>query len=149
MMASDRSPQTPQIRVQVTGTDRTWTFDRSFTIGRAETNDVVVRDPAVSQHHAEIRYVDGEWHVRDAGSTNGTFVGERRIEETPVRPPAEVRLGYHGPSLHLLETTEDRDARETMAVPPPRVSVLAERYLSERPPADMPWGVRPAACRAR
>jgi pSer/pThr/pTyr-binding forkhead associated (FHA) protein len=127
----------PQLLVKVTGTDQTWTFDRSFSIGRAETNDVVVRDPAVSQRHAEILLTEGEWRVRDAGSTNGTFVGDRRIDEIPIQPPVPIRLGYHGPTLHLLSSTVDHDSRETMAVPPPRVSVLADRYFSAQPPQDM------------
>jgi pSer/pThr/pTyr-binding forkhead associated (FHA) protein len=48
------------------------------TIGRAEC-DVELNDPDVSRRHAVIRLVDAGLAVEDLGSTNGTFVNERRI----------------------------------------------------------------------
>jgi pSer/pThr/pTyr-binding forkhead associated (FHA) protein len=48
------------------------------TIGRAEC-EVELNDPDVSRRHALIRVVDGGLAVEDLGSTNGTFVNERRV----------------------------------------------------------------------
>ena len=44
----------------------------------------------VSNRHAELRHEEGRLLVVDLGSTNGTFVNERRISE---RAPVEVRPG--------------------------------------------------------
>jgi hypothetical protein len=54
-------------------------------------------DPGVSRQHAELlRQPDGSWAVRDAGSTNGTFVGRHRLVPGAVMPLTEgdrIRLG--------------------------------------------------------
>jgi pSer/pThr/pTyr-binding forkhead associated (FHA) protein len=49
-----------------------------LTIGRAEC-DVDLNDPDVSRRHAVVRKVDDGLAVEDLGSTNGTFVNDRRI----------------------------------------------------------------------
>lgn len=38
-------------------------------------------DRYVSGRHGEFRISDGVWQVRDFGSTNGTFVGGRRLDK--------------------------------------------------------------------
>jgi pSer/pThr/pTyr-binding forkhead associated (FHA) protein len=48
------------------------------TIGRAGC-DVELKDPDVSRRHAVVRRVDTGLAIEDLGSTNGTFVNERRI----------------------------------------------------------------------
>lgn len=54
-------------------------------------------DPGVSRQHAELlRQPDGSWAVRDAGSTNGTFVGRHRLVPgavMPLTPGDRIRLG--------------------------------------------------------
>ncbi len=53
------------------------------TIGRAPASTVVIDDDYASANHARIVLGDGEWIVEDLGSTNGTFVGDKRVT-TPV-----------------------------------------------------------------
>ncbi len=54
-------------------------------------------DPGVSRMHAELlRQPDSSWAVRDAGSTNGTFVGRHRLVPgavMPLAPGDRIRLG--------------------------------------------------------
>lgn len=38
-------------------------------------------DIYVSGRHGEFRFSDGVWQIRDLGSTNGTFVGVRRLDK--------------------------------------------------------------------
>src|SRR5919112_3110443 len=62
-------------------------------IGR-EGTDIVLADPEVSRRHAAIREDDGGIAIEDLGSTNGTFVNDRRIEGTEsLKDGDEVRLG--------------------------------------------------------
>jgi hypothetical protein len=70
------------------------TNDRS-SLGRAETNDVVVLlDATVSRLHAVIERYPTGFCVRDLGSANGTFVnGEPVRSETRLRTGDELRLG--------------------------------------------------------
>ncbi|MDG2380363.1 MAG: sigma 54-interacting transcriptional regulator [Pirellulaceae bacterium] len=52
---------------------------RTVTIGRAPTNQIVVKDERCSRHHAEIFLSEGEWILRDLDSRNGTMIGEKRV----------------------------------------------------------------------
>lgn len=51
------------------------------TIGRESTDILVEDDGEVSRNHAVVRASDDGVEVEDLGSTNGTFVNERRISE--------------------------------------------------------------------
>ena len=63
------------------------------TAGRHPTNDLVLRDPQVSGVHLEFRRVGDRVHLRDAGSTNGTFMGPHRLTEIELSAGAEIRVG--------------------------------------------------------
>ncbi|MFW5868510.1 MAG: GAF domain-containing protein, partial [Armatimonadota bacterium] len=66
------------------------------TLGRKAENDVALPlDPRVSRFHAQISAgQDGTWLLEDLESTNGTFVGRRRIHApTPVLPGEPFRVG--------------------------------------------------------
>lgn len=63
------------------------------TIGRLEGNDIIIPDPSVSRHHAEIRRENDNFFVLDLDSTNGTWLNGKRISKTPVRDGARIGLG--------------------------------------------------------
>src|SRR4029079_4282583 len=63
------------------------------TVGRHETNDLVLADPGVSGVHLELTRDGERVHVRDAGSTNGTWLGGNRLGEAVLGPGAEVVVG--------------------------------------------------------
>ena len=57
--------------------------DGAFLIGRETAQgvpDIAVDDDFVSRRHAEIRYDQGQFLLRDLGSTNGTTVDQQRAE---------------------------------------------------------------------
>jgi pSer/pThr/pTyr-binding forkhead associated (FHA) protein len=61
-------------------------FGLGITLGRATNNDVVVDDPSVSRFHAYLQLDRHShvWHLVDAESSTGTFVGGERL--APRRP---------------------------------------------------------------
>lgn len=63
------------------------------TIGRAEDNSLVLHDPDVSLHHAEITVSNGAFFLRDAGSTTGTFLNGERIGVAPLYRDDEIVAG--------------------------------------------------------
>jgi pSer/pThr/pTyr-binding forkhead associated (FHA) protein len=70
-------------------------FPDRITIGRTSNNDVVIVDHSVSRLHAYVRQ-GGSWIVADAGSKNGSWLDETRLEprrETQLSPGAVLRLG--------------------------------------------------------
>ena len=66
--------------------DETFELDKNGwakVIGRGTENvDIPVPDKSISRRHAEFSYRDGQWAVRDLGSSNGTFINESRISES-------------------------------------------------------------------
>ncbi len=62
-------------------------------IGRADDCDFVVLDNQVSRRHAELGPVPGGFLLRDLGSANGTWVGDRRVEEARIDHLDRFRVG--------------------------------------------------------
>ncbi|HVE85725.1 MAG TPA: FHA domain-containing protein [Myxococcales bacterium] len=79
-------PSNDPLLYRVEKASRQNAFGLGITLGRATNNDVVVDDPSVSRFHAYLQ-LDGHskvWHVVDAESSTGTFVGGERL--APRRP---------------------------------------------------------------
>ncbi|UZN03396.1 FHA domain-containing protein [Cellulomonas sp. S1-8] len=63
-------------------------------VGRAPSCTLVLDDDYSSSRHARIFPQGEQWFVEDLGSTNGTFVGEQRVEQpTAVPTGTPVRVG--------------------------------------------------------
>ncbi len=65
----------------------------TLLVGSHPDADLVLQDGTVSRYHAELALLPGGVRVRDLRSTNGTYVGDSRIEAVVVAPGTEVRLG--------------------------------------------------------
>jgi len=63
------------------------------TIGRAEGNHHVVPHASVSSRHCEIVVGDGAITVRDLGSTNGSFVDDKPIQQASLAHGQRLKLG--------------------------------------------------------
>ncbi|HEY0697464.1 MAG TPA: FHA domain-containing protein [Micromonospora sp.] len=50
-----------------------------WLIGRSEDADILLGDRRVSRQHAVVESADGRITLTDLGSTNGTWVNERRV----------------------------------------------------------------------
>jgi DNA-binding winged helix-turn-helix (wHTH) protein len=65
-----------------------------YVVGRDPDADVYLDSPSVSRRHAIIRITGREATVEDLGSRNGTFVGERRIENVSALENGDaIRIG--------------------------------------------------------
>jgi len=67
--------------------------DESLSIGRVSECDLVVKDRFLSRQHARLyRQGDHVW-IEDLGSSNGTWVNDRRVEQPiEIHPGDELRL---------------------------------------------------------
>jgi DNA-binding NtrC family response regulator len=63
------------------------------TVGRHPTNDLALDDARVSGVHLELRRAGSRVHVRDAGSTNGTWIGPHRVTEIELAAGGELTVG--------------------------------------------------------
>jgi pSer/pThr/pTyr-binding forkhead associated (FHA) protein len=81
---------------------------RPFTIGRDPGNDIILRDPKVSRHHAEIVFERGFFVLHDLASANGTYVNGKRIRVAPLTHGARLRMGNtYGRFSEELPTESD------------------------------------------
>ncbi len=65
-------------------------------IGRDLRFDIRPHDPEISRHHAMITFTGAGFVVKDTGSTNGTFVNEKKVEagtEVEIRHDDILRVG--------------------------------------------------------
>ena len=63
------------------------------TVGRGPRADFVVDVTLLSRVHCRLQATQTELTVEDLGSTNGTFVNDRRISESPLQNGDRLRLG--------------------------------------------------------
>jgi hypothetical protein len=63
------------------------------TFGRGDGNSFSLDDDKVSERHCEVNLSGGEVYVRDLNSTNGTFIGDRRITESVLLPGQQLHIG--------------------------------------------------------
>ena len=121
---------------------------RVLRIGRALDNDLVLDDPSVSGHHAQLHTAAGAARLVDLGSRNGTFVNERRITAAALSEGDVVGFGTSTFRLAGRELREVSGAAPTAVdhVPP---AVAAAPLVDAGPTAvadeglaEIPYAVR-------
>lgn len=63
------------------------------SIGRKGDNNIVIGNPHVSRYHAHIRRVGKRYFLVDLGSTVGTSVNGRRIQEAELQSGDVISIG--------------------------------------------------------
>src|SRR5688500_2948602 len=51
-----------------------------ITLGRANTNFIVLKDELCSRDHAELYFAEDRWQLRDLKSLNGTFINANLLK---------------------------------------------------------------------
>lgn len=64
-----------------------------ISIGREPDNDIVLEDPEISRHHAEISAESSPPVIRDLQSRNGTFVAGEKIESKELVIGDKINIG--------------------------------------------------------
>lgn len=106
----------------------------SFTVGRDEACEVVVKDRSVSRQHARIERGKTGFVLNDLGSTYGSFVGGMRIRNVVLKDGDAIKFGkvsllYRDGGLSESVLTTKRLAPDLMRVetlPVPFVKALIE-----------------------
>lgn len=120
----------------------------ALVVGRAPTADIVVDDPHLSRRHAVVRLAGDTVTLNDLGSTNGTWLNDRRITDVePLTDGDVIRIGrtelrFFDPGVARTDPVGltfgalRRHQRPTLPLPvaaPPAHRTPAEVVL--RPPA--------------
>src|SRR4051812_25606435 len=85
-----------------------------LTLGRADSNNLPIKDDAVSRVHASVERIAGQYVLRDLGSSNGTLVnGERIIADRALHPDDEITVGH----TRIVFRGAAEDLAETLRIP--------------------------------
>jgi len=109
-------------------------------LGRSQNCDIIIPGTHVSRQHAELYFQSGKLHVKDLGSSNGTFVNRKKVDDAVVSPGDEVRFdtlvfqveapgGGVAPAsgADQGDTTQFRPAVSIPEQPAPRVAAPVSR----------------------
>lgn len=102
--------------------------EEKITIGRLADNTLQISDDSVSSHHAELVLENGEYHLHDLGSTNGTFINGEAVTDAILKDGDQLRIGK-------IDTIFSEDVAKGGSQPPPETQEPASRAAaaSERP----------------
>jgi Nif-specific regulatory protein len=78
----------------------------SVTVGRAPTNQIVIKDERCSRNHVEVFFDQSRWMLRDLDSRNGTTIDGQRLQQDYSLQPGDIfRIGNtHLAFVHDLST---------------------------------------------
>ena len=131
--------------VGLDGTEKSYRLQthRPFTVGRDPGNDIILRDPKVSRHHAEIVFERGFFVLHDLASANGTYVNGKKVRVAPLTHGAKLRLGNsYGRFSEELPTETDAPATEPAEAPatPSNLEIMPtttmERVIADTMPHE-------------
>jgi pSer/pThr/pTyr-binding forkhead associated (FHA) protein len=112
-------------------------YKNEVIVGRRPTSDVRLDFDNVSSKHCVLRLIQGVWHVRDLGSTNGTFVNRQKIDhEHGLMPDDELGIASHkymidyDPVSTVLQSKEVL-GHEISQVEPQRQSLIERAGLDD------------------
>ena len=82
--------------IVIKGADEGKQFDLSqlmHAVGRDGSNQFRLHDTEVSRRHAEFRLQDGQYHVVDLASANGTFVNNQQVTDAVLHSGDHIQIG--------------------------------------------------------
>ena len=96
------------------------------TIGRAQDNDIVINNLALSRRHAEVHFRQGRYQVQDVGSQNGVFINSERIRGTRSLDPDDmITLGTYQ-FVFCDEASREPNVKRVRERAPPEVTQLED-----------------------
>jgi transcriptional regulator with GAF, ATPase, and Fis domain len=75
--------------------------NRPMHIGRGTSCEIMLTDPVSSRFHAVVYFEDGNWHLRDTSSRNGTLVNGQKTDHARLLDQSVVTVG--STDLQLVE----------------------------------------------
>ena len=94
VILNEPMPQQPQAVLYNLKTQRVYQLrDDRTVVGRDTNCDVIIGDPSVSRHHAEVLHNDSGWLIRDTGSTNGMIVNGIATTQSRIYDGDIIDLG--------------------------------------------------------
>jgi pSer/pThr/pTyr-binding forkhead associated (FHA) protein len=113
-------------------------------IGRGDHNDLVLTSETVSDSHAKLQKRDNGWYIVDIGSTNGTYVGGRRVQgDFMLTGAPDLRFGDVKVAFRPSAAASEQQDKGTRAIAGVSVEE-ARRAAAARKPATAQPATTPA-----
>lgn len=81
--------------------------------GRAPDNEIYIKSKFVSRHHAQLISDESGCVVEDLNSTNGVYIGEKRVKRYRLKDGEVVSMGLHELLYTDLRKSEDSDSDDS------------------------------------
>lgn len=107
-----------------------------ITLGREPSNDIVISDPSVSRHHAQIVWNNGIWNIAKIAPQNTLTVNQRDVVEGPLSDRDTIALGTGTTFLFLPNPTLQRSPSYSPTVPPQATRTQISNIVPD--PAQQP-----------
>ena len=120
-------------------------LDAHTIVGRQiEGPGIAILEPSVSRHHAHLTFDASGWTVRDLGSANGTYIGDKLVE-VPFEIHDGDRLRFGQIAFYFIEDVArlptprlGRAATATMRPPIVAAIAAAPSFDEERTDVGLP-----------
>jgi pSer/pThr/pTyr-binding forkhead associated (FHA) protein len=104
-----------------------------MTIGREQSNDIVLDNMMVSRHHVKIFQDHKGYWIEDLKSGNGLFVNHKKVTQDLLKDQDEVRVGKHtfvfvleeSPPVERAQESADDLMEKTFILPRNRLELMA------------------------
>ena len=115
----------------------------TLTVGRADDNDIVIENLAVSGHHAKLVRENGDFVLIDLNSLNGTFVNGHKVSKWILKTNDLITIGKHtvifqdeqaGKKPGLASTHDMKAPEGTMMLDVQTKQQLLEEASANKPP---------------
>src|SRR5262249_21076724 len=102
-----------RIETEENGRRKTYVLNKDkFSIGRKPQNDLIFNLGDVSREHAIIEAAGEKFVIKDLGSRFGTFVNEKRVEQSALVHGDRVRIGSSPQTQFVFKLGDTTGAKE-------------------------------------
>lgn len=106
---------------------------RPMHVGRGASCEIMLTDPISSRFHAVIYFEDGDWHLRDNGSRNGTLVNGQKADNVRLMDQSVVTIGSTDLQLVEPDLESHDDSLNTIAVSKEQLQRIDWRAENQNP----------------
>lgn len=130
--------------------------EKSFTVGRLQSNDIVLNDGGVSRTHATLAFDGTRVIITDNDSQNGTFINRARVKSAPWPAGQTATIGPYVLEYEIVaargagpaKPDERAGATVVISSPPPLPTPRRQQAAQPTPASPSPGtgqGAAPAA----